>query len=260
MAGPAGDADLPVGAAPPSSAGRKAEILQAALRVFARKGYKAATNKDIAAEAGVTTAALYYYFPSKEAMFGEVLALRQAPLQEVRTALQNFGDLPPERLLPMAIAVVSRVVRQPEALEQGRFIFTAGLHDSQVPERMYRNFFLPMHSEFKAYFDHQISLGRMRPVDSTLATTAMLAPIFGMIVWRILIGELPETPFESVVRFGLDEFLAWISLDGNGLPPGPGPGRSSKADPGAQPEAHPDAPPKPTRIPWTSPPKEGEKQ
>jgi len=45
------------------------DILEAAARVFAGRGYHAATMQLIAREAGFTAASLYTYFPSKEAMY-----------------------------------------------------------------------------------------------------------------------------------------------------------------------------------------------
>lgn len=50
-------------------ASRRAHILGAALRCFARTGYHATTIDDIAAEAGVSKGAPYVYFESKEALF-----------------------------------------------------------------------------------------------------------------------------------------------------------------------------------------------
>ena len=47
----------------------RARILQAARECFARTGYGATTNRDIAAKAGLTSAALYQYFDSKLALF-----------------------------------------------------------------------------------------------------------------------------------------------------------------------------------------------
>jgi AcrR family transcriptional regulator len=43
-------------------------ILQAALDLFRDRGYEATSLREIAQAVGVTKAALYYYFPSKEAM------------------------------------------------------------------------------------------------------------------------------------------------------------------------------------------------
>ena len=43
---------------------RPAQILDAAERVFNRRGYDRATTREIAAEAGVSEGTLYNYFPS----------------------------------------------------------------------------------------------------------------------------------------------------------------------------------------------------
>ncbi len=51
----------------------KARILETAERLFLTHGYRAVSIRDIANACGVTNAALYYYFPSKEALFWEVL-------------------------------------------------------------------------------------------------------------------------------------------------------------------------------------------
>ncbi|MBM3907890.1 MAG: TetR/AcrR family transcriptional regulator [Gemmatimonadetes bacterium] len=47
---------------------RPREILDAALRVFAKRGYNAARLDDIAAAAGVTKGTIYYYFKNKHAL------------------------------------------------------------------------------------------------------------------------------------------------------------------------------------------------
>ncbi|MFH1090017.1 MAG: TetR/AcrR family transcriptional regulator [Pseudomonadota bacterium] len=45
---------------------RRGQILKAAERVFAEKGFQEATVSDVAREAGVSDATIYEYFPSKE--------------------------------------------------------------------------------------------------------------------------------------------------------------------------------------------------
>jgi TetR/AcrR family transcriptional regulator len=52
---------------------RRASILEAALRLFARRGYAASTTRDLAAAAGVTEPVLYRHFPSKAALFAALL-------------------------------------------------------------------------------------------------------------------------------------------------------------------------------------------
>ena len=52
---------------------RPAEIVAAALAVFAERGFAAARLDDIALRAGVSKAALYLYFDTKEALFAAVV-------------------------------------------------------------------------------------------------------------------------------------------------------------------------------------------
>ena len=55
----------------------RAEIMEAAARVFAERGYHGASTQDIADVLGIRQASLYYYFPSKE------VALEQVCMQGV---------------------------------------------------------------------------------------------------------------------------------------------------------------------------------
>jgi AcrR family transcriptional regulator len=50
------------------------EILQAAVGLFARKGFEATSTREIVEAAGVTKPMLYYYFKSKEGLCEAVLA------------------------------------------------------------------------------------------------------------------------------------------------------------------------------------------
>jgi AcrR family transcriptional regulator len=56
------------------------EVIAAAVRVFARDGYRSAHMSDVAREAGLSEAAIYRYVDSKEGLF--VLAIRHALLLE----------------------------------------------------------------------------------------------------------------------------------------------------------------------------------
>lgn len=50
------------------SAARRQQIIDAAYRCFARKGFHQATMRDIYAEAGLSPGAIYHYFDSKDAI------------------------------------------------------------------------------------------------------------------------------------------------------------------------------------------------
>jgi len=59
-------------------------ILDAALRLFRKRGFDDTTMREIAADAEVATGAAYYYFPSKESM---VMAFYERTCEETREVL-----------------------------------------------------------------------------------------------------------------------------------------------------------------------------
>lgn len=67
---------------------RPGQLLAIARRLFARKGYNNTSLRDIAEEAKITKAALYYHYPNKDALYERVVIESiQALLDMVSTAV-----------------------------------------------------------------------------------------------------------------------------------------------------------------------------
>ena len=75
------------------TADRRTELLDAAVRVFARKGFRAARVGDIAEEAGVAHGLLYHYFRSKDAVL-ETIFRETWQLLAVETERIETADVP----------------------------------------------------------------------------------------------------------------------------------------------------------------------
>ncbi len=82
------------------------EILATAERLFARKGYTAATMVEVAAEAGFAIATLYNLFGSKEAMLQALLARHPAALTRVIAAATERAPTPRAKLEASVLARV----------------------------------------------------------------------------------------------------------------------------------------------------------
>lgn len=52
---------------------RPGQLLDIAMRLFAQRGYDGTSLRDIAEEAQITKAALYYHFPNKEALYQHIV-------------------------------------------------------------------------------------------------------------------------------------------------------------------------------------------
>src|ERR1700687_971591 len=74
------------------------KILEGSLRVFARKGFHAASMEAIAEGSGVSKGLPYKYFQSKEDLLAEALNERLDHLDELGTTIRSISD-PRERLV-----------------------------------------------------------------------------------------------------------------------------------------------------------------
>jgi AcrR family transcriptional regulator len=81
------------------------EVIAAAVRVFARDGYRTAHMSDVAREAGLSEAALYRYVDGKESLF--VLAIRHALLLEPLP-----GEDEPAGQFPLKAPPLTQMIRE----------------------------------------------------------------------------------------------------------------------------------------------------
>lgn len=77
---------------------RRRQILDAAVRVFARSGYHGSRVGDIAEEAGVAHGLLYHYFSSKEAVLQTIFRENWGQLIERFRAVEAADEPAPEKL------------------------------------------------------------------------------------------------------------------------------------------------------------------
>ena len=88
---------------------RRAELVQAVLRLIARCGAGAVTHRAVAREAGVSLRATTYYFATKDAMVRE--ALRQFAAENIARADAVADDLTPgKNKLEAAVAAITTVM------------------------------------------------------------------------------------------------------------------------------------------------------
>jgi AcrR family transcriptional regulator len=77
----------------------KERLLKAAGQIFAEKGFKAATIKEITESAGANIAAVNYYFSSKERLYIESVKHAHSGMVEgMRKAAWPLGTPPAEKL------------------------------------------------------------------------------------------------------------------------------------------------------------------
>ena len=175
---------------------RPQEILDAALSVFAEKGFAAARLEEIAARAGVSKGTIYLYFESKEAVFKalveENLASRIGGFAElVRAHRGPAAQLLAELLRQIgAFLSTSPFVVLPKIViaESGNFPDLARAYREQVAERGF--------SLVGEVIRRGIAQGEFRDIAVDHAVRLAMAPMLLIAVWRTTFARFDVKPYD----------------------------------------------------------------
>jgi AcrR family transcriptional regulator len=174
------------GAVLSAGGGRRSQILDAALHVMADHGFRGASIKRIAQQAGLKSPALiYWYFKDKQALF-EALLEEMSPFLAIISDTEQLLDEPPERVLPRIVAGFLRAVEQPAVGRLARVLLSETARHPSVATFFAKRGPLVVLNFLERYFARQIELGRLRPHDPPSAARAFM----GMLIVYLLGREV----------------------------------------------------------------------
>lgn len=167
---------------------RRKQILDAALQVFAEKGFKGATNKVIAERAGnISPGLIYWYFDNKEDMFFAVLEERLAA-RSLPVPIEQLKAFPPEHVLPMiAHFALSRLDNQ-ETINLFKIFAGEAIYSERIRAIANKNVNRLL-EPLSSYLEAQMDQGRLRRDDSILCAQTFVVSIFAAIMRRQFLGD-----------------------------------------------------------------------
>ena len=148
----------------------RSRILQAALRLFAAKGYEGTTTKDLAGKANVAEGTLFRYFPNKKAILIEVATRGWVDiLTDLLTELSEMGSY-------KAVAQVMRrrVLRMRENSDLLRVCFIEAQFHPELKERIQSEVIAKMTDVAEAFFQTAIDRGVYRPMNPRIVAQVFL--------------------------------------------------------------------------------------
>ena len=191
---------------------RRAQVLREASRLFGSHGFNGTTTRDIAAAVGITEAALYRYYPSKEAMYAAILDERMASsdLLEPVEALARAGD---DRAVftVLALTLLRSVEADPSIL---RLILYSALEGHELARPFQEKRILRLREFLTTYIEQRTRDGVFRATDSTLAARAFMGMVVDHLIVRHVFGQHeqypqpPEQVAETFVSIFLDGMRA----------------------------------------------------
>ena len=172
---------------PDVSEERRTQILEAAMAVFARKGFDQARMDDIAQEAGLSKGALYLYYKSKDAIISAIL---QFFFSRAMKKLQGFleSEEPPSvreqflRLNQYYIAEMKWMV----SLLPLSFEFYAVAARQKTVRQFLKQYFKDYREVLAALVQRGIDRGEFRPMRAELVAIAIAALYEGLaLLWLV---------------------------------------------------------------------------
>jgi AcrR family transcriptional regulator len=183
---------------------RQKQILDAAARVFAEKGFDRATIRDIARAAHVSEGSIYIYFKNKQDLLVHLPRQFMQPRMEAFQASAANADPSPDALLNFVAHNIVDVVTHNRELLRALLTSLPSMDEATRAEFMRE---VPLYAGgiLEAFIAEQQADGRFR-AELDPAITARVFP--GMLMFFLLIQEIIQPP--DMPRFDYKEVMPTV--------------------------------------------------
>jgi AcrR family transcriptional regulator len=165
---------------------RQEQIIQGAMRIFADKGFRDTTTREIAQRLGISEALMFKYFPSKEALYRAIIKKRIDRAEEMLFPPEVIQAKDDRKVFQgIATNLIERNVQDP--------IFMRLLHFSALEGHELARLFFTNHAQKKIkllarYIEQRRQEGVFRKVPPELAAQGFLGMILHYVQARELFG------------------------------------------------------------------------
>jgi AcrR family transcriptional regulator len=196
---------------------RPGEILDAAVAVFAEKGFAAARMEDIAKRAGVTKGTIYLYFPSKHDIFKSLVRdTLGATITDVSANAQTFEGSSSD-LIQTILRAVGHLLNTSDRVVLPKIIIAEA---GNFPElaRFYREEIVDKGlGMITGAIERGIARGEFRKLPADHVARLCIAPILLSVIWRTSFSKFDKVPFDypAFVETHLDVLLKGLAANGD---------------------------------------------
>ena len=177
-------------------AARPQEILDAALTLFAQKGFAATRLEEVAARAGVSKGTIYLYFESKEAVFKalvqEKLGTRIGGFTEMLRAYEGSSA----ELLTLLLRNFGTIVSNSELVVLPKIVISEA---GNFPElaRMYREEIVSRGLGLLGeVIERGTRRGEFKKIPKEHAARMAAAPLLMIAIWRTTFEKFDDEPYD----------------------------------------------------------------
>jgi TetR/AcrR family fatty acid metabolism transcriptional regulator len=175
---------------------KRTAMMQAAIRVFAEKGYHAATVRDVVEAAEVAVGTFYFYFPDKETLFvhlfDETAAFLLKTLQQALAARPGFA----QRVEGAAQAYLNVALYEPAVVQ---LLLVNGPGSVPALAERQADFRQKMVRLWQRPLAEAAERGQLAP-QSTRRTAEAIVGALDEVIYNVLISPNPEHEAPAALR------------------------------------------------------------
>lgn len=187
---------------------RQQEIMDAALKVFAKKGFNGATTKEIAAEAGIAEGTIFRYFKTKK----DIL-LNLVGNHVVKTLAETFDEVSGESDENVLKAIIkNRLQTAEDNKDLIRLLFTEAQFHPEIRQQFTENIVVKAAGLLEQYISDRIQKGEYRDFDPKIAARSFAGMAGVFVIWKeFLFGDrIIAFDQNTVIETVVDIFLHGI--------------------------------------------------
>jgi AcrR family transcriptional regulator len=181
---------------------RQGQILKAALEVFSRKGYAAATVPEIARAAGVAAGTIYIYYSSKRELFVAVINnfIITTPLLNLIKKLPDDKDIDTtfKQIMYNRFDLIDS-----EPMSRIPSLMGEVQRDPELKALWNEKFLQPFLARMEKFYRLMMVSGKVRQMEPAVITRAVGGLIMGFLILKIMEGEaspINRLPREKVAE------------------------------------------------------------
>lgn len=177
-------------------ADRPGEIVQAAMAVFAEKGFAAAKLDDIAERAGVSKGAIYLYFATKEDIFRAVVEQAIAPNILVVKAMATAHPGPFSDLVRALAGQVGGLLERTAIGGVAKMVIGEARNFPELARVWHDELVAHALAAVSGAIRNAQARGEVKPGDPRAYALQLISPLLVGVIWRETFAPVGAEPFD----------------------------------------------------------------
>jgi len=174
---------------------RPAQILDAALILFAEQGFAATRMDDVAAKAGLSKGALYLYFPDKVSLLTAIIDHTAGGTVATAMEMVSAHQGPVSPLLPLILKLVAQRLETTNLAAVIKLVLSESRAHPELGKAYLDTVINRAFPVMEGFIKRGVVSGEFRAVDPAMMVRSFIAPMLLAALWKSVIQPVGAPGF-----------------------------------------------------------------